>query len=59
MIVRRMEKLATSGLLSQSERGYTITEKGRRLVQLLGRLGTFFGHVNASAWSSSQPRRTT
>jgi len=32
----------TSGLLSQSERGYTITEKGRRLVQVLGRLGTFF-----------------
>ena len=56
MIVRRMAKLVTSGLLSQSERGYTITEKGRRLVQLLGRLGTFFGHVNTSA---SQPRRTT
>jgi len=58
MIVRRMEKLETSGLLSQGERGYTITEKGRRLVQVLGRLGTFFGHVNASAGVASQQRRT-
>jgi hypothetical protein len=59
MIVRRMEKLVTSGLLSQNERGYTITEKGQRLVRVLDRLGTFFGHVNARARIASQPKRTT
>lgn len=59
MIVRRMEKLVTSGLLSQSEGGYEITEQGRRLVHVLGRLSTFFGHVNAGAGIASQARRTT
>ena len=59
MIVRRVEKLVTSGLLSQNETRYTITKKGRRLVHLLRRLGNFFGHGNASGGITSQANRTT
>jgi DNA-binding HxlR family transcriptional regulator len=47
MISRRLKKLVVSGLLSQREGGYTITEKGMQLISSFHRLRVFCGHVDS------------
>jgi hypothetical protein len=56
MVTRRLEKLVASGLLSQGDAGYRVTEKGWRLIRILGRLRIFFGH--AGAGPAASPRVT-
>ena len=56
MIARRLEKLVAAGLLSQGDAGYKVTEKGWRLIRILGRLRIFFGHAGAGPVAS--PRVT-
>jgi len=56
MIVRRMEKLVTSGLLSHSEGGYTSPRKDAGLSRCWPS-GTFFGHGNEVPGIASQARR--
>ena len=44
MVSRRLEKLASSGLLVKIDGCYEIDDKGRRLIAVFRQMRKFFGH---------------